>query len=88
MNLSRLLAEASVLAGGKHQCAELGHDWACAGGRRCPRATVDVEPNCSQTVYVCRSCGEQDYGEPGGPGHRECYGDGSTGCSFQCWEAS
>ena len=84
MSLNRLIAEASALAGGKHQCAELGHDWQSEGGRRCPRAADGFEPNCSQTVYVCRSCGEQDYGDPGGPGHLECFGNATTGCSFQC----
>ena len=41
MSLNRLIAEASALAGGKHQCAELGHDWQSEGGRRCPRAAAD-----------------------------------------------
>jgi hypothetical protein len=86
MSFSRLIAEATVLAGGKHECADLGHDWISEGGRRCPRATDDYEPNCSQTVYVCRSCEKVDYGEPGGPGYLECYGDVNTGCSWQCTE--
>ena len=77
--LDRLIAEASVLAGGKHQCAELGHDWVATGGRRCPRATEDHEPNCSQSVYECRACGGQDYGEKGGPAYRECVTEGP------CW---
>ena len=84
-SLTRLIAEAEVLAGGKHQCAELGHDWVSEGGRRCPRATDFAEPPCSQTVYVCRACGCEDYGEVGGPGHKECYVMGP--CSFACEEA-
>jgi hypothetical protein len=67
-SLTRLIAEAQVLAGGQHQCAELGHDWLSAGGRRCPRAPDHTEPNCSQAVYTCRACGWVDYGEVGGPG--------------------
>ncbi len=76
MSLNRLIAEASVLAGGQHQCAELGHDWQPEGGRPCPRSSDEYQGNCSQTVYVCASCGEIDYGEPGGPAHRECIIEG------------
>lgn len=85
-SLSRLIAEASVLAGGKHQCAELGHDWQSIGGRQCPYASDYMEPNCSQAVYECRACGLEDYGELGGPAHRECIIEGP--CSPACEEAS
>ena len=80
MRLERLIAEAVVLGGGKHQCAELGHDWISEGGRACPRGA----PMMSQAVYVCRACGWEDYGEKGGPGHRDCYDLGP--CSFACSE--
>lgn len=85
MSLNRLIAEASVLAGGRHQCADLGHAWTAVGGRQCPRSTDLYTPNCSQTVYECLSCGWQDYGEKGGPAHDECYVTGP--CSFACSEA-
>jgi hypothetical protein len=81
MSLSRLLAEAQVLAGGEHQCAVLGHDWTSEGGPQCPRATEDHQPNCSQAVYVC-ACGAVDYGEPGGPGYRDCITEGP--CRPEC----
>lgn len=85
MSLNRLLAEATALAGGKHECAELGHDWITEGGRQCPLSTEEYTPNCSQSVYVCRACGWEDYGESGGPGHRDCYVDGP--CSWACEQA-
>lgn len=84
--LQRLIAEAHVLAGGKHQCAVLGHAWKSAGGRQCPYARSHAnEPNWSQTVYECGSCGDTDYGDPGGPGHHDCVVDGP--CSIACDEA-
>ena len=49
-------------------CQAKGHTWKSEGGRACPR---DVS-GCSQTVYQCSRCGEQDYGYPGGPAHAEC----------------
>lgn len=76
MTLARLIAEAQVLAGGKHQCEVLGHIWVSDGGRQCPRATDLYEPRCSQTVYVCSSCEAEDYGEVGGPGFRDCFQNG------------
>jgi hypothetical protein len=82
VTLSRLLAEAQVLAGGEHQCAVLGHVWQSEGGRQCPRATDDHEPRCSQTVYVCGSCDLEDYGEKGGPAYRECFTEGP--CRPEC----
>jgi hypothetical protein len=33
--LDRLIAEASVLAGGKHPCNVLGHSWVFSGGANC-----------------------------------------------------
>lgn len=67
--LEILINEAKRL-GGLAVCAE-GHAWESFGGRECPRFEDAV--NCSQTVYQCGRCGEFDYGEPGGPAHRECY---------------
>ncbi len=84
-DLTRLIAEASVLAGGQHPCAILGHQWTSIGGRQCPYASDAAEPNCSQTVYFCAACDCEDYGEPGGPGHHDCIVDGP--CSFACGEA-
>lgn len=84
-DLTRLIAEASVLAGGAHPCAVLGHKWVSIGGRRCPYAGEYAEPNCSQTVYQCSACDVTDYGEPGGPGHHECVVTGP--CSHACAEA-
>jgi hypothetical protein len=83
--MQRLLAEASVLAGGVHQCDVLGHVWITNGGRQCPYANDMSEPNCSQSVYVCSSCDAQDYGDAGGPGHRDCVIEGP--CSHACAEA-
>lgn len=58
-------------------CARNGHAWETDGGRACPRGC-----SWSQASYVCRRCGEQDYGYPGGPGHADCGGreccDGTT----------
>lgn len=56
-----------------------GHDWASVGGRQCPR---NPDAACSQTVYRCRRCTDYDYGEPGGPAHRECFAEGP--CSRSC----
>lgn len=67
--LTSLIAQAYALAGAR-PCESHGHAWKTDGGRACPR---DCGINCSQTVYVCDRCGEQDYGEPGGPAHRECF---------------
>lgn len=80
--LQRLIAEASVLAGGQHQCAALGHNWKAVGGRRCPRAPEEYEPRCSQTVFECQNCPAIDFGEPGGPGHADCYVNGP--CDTSC----
>lgn len=83
--LQRLLAEASVLAGGQHQCAVLGHKWEAHGGRICPRGDDMGGGPCSQTVYVCGSCGLEDYGNPGGPAHDECFKYGP--CDRRCIES-
>lgn len=68
--LQHLIAEAAALGGG-NLCAA-GHDWESEGGRTCPKYEA---ADCSQTVYVCRRCGAHDYGDKGGPAHRECYSE-------------
>lgn len=67
--LNHLIAEARAL-GGENLCVN-GHAWRSIGGRRCPNDWTD---GCSQMVYECRTCGEVDYGEPGGPGALDCEG--------------
>ena len=60
--LTRLIAEASVLAGGVHPCNVLGHVWVHVGGRWC--GCDDTESNgCSVPVHECSACGDCDYGE-------------------------
>lgn len=66
-DLNDLITAAIELAGGD----AVSHDarlWQSEGGRRCPLGWWD----CSQAVYVDLKTGEYDYGEPGGPGHRDC----------------
>ncbi len=53
----------------KNICSVHGHDWVGEGGRRCPMGAEQ----CSQTVYVCRSCGQYDYGDrDDSPGKADC----------------
>lgn len=74
--LERLIAEATVLAGGKNECAVLGHRWKSIGGRACP-FHADGCGNSSQAVHECESCGAIDYGERAGePGFDWCAGTG------------
>ena len=68
--LQHLIAEAVALGGG-NLCAA-GHDWESEGGRTCPKYEA---ADCSQTVYVCKRCGAYDYGDKGGPAHRECFSE-------------
>jgi hypothetical protein len=58
LDLTRLVAEASVLAGGEHPCAILGHRWTSLGGANCGC----VYGECSVPVNECE-CGDCDYGE-------------------------
>jgi len=58
--LDRLIAEASVLAGGEHPCNILGHKWEHGGGMHCG---CFPEADCSLPVHKCVSCGEYDYGD-------------------------
>ena len=60
-DLTRLIAEASVLAGGKHPCTILGHKWKHIGGRSCD--CPGVTGGCSVPVHECEVCGDCDYGD-------------------------
>ena len=51
------------------EAGECVHKWESNGGRGCHKGNT----NCSQTVYVCSVCGEEDYGYPDGPAYEECY---------------
>ena len=59
VSLTRLIAEASVLAGGAHPCGVLGHKWVFSGGANCG---CD-DGSFSIPVYECASCGDFDYGD-------------------------
>lgn len=59
LQLNRLIAEASVLAGGDHPCHILGHKWVFRGGRNCGCPGG----HCSVPVHECEGCGDLDYGE-------------------------
>ena len=58
-SLSRLIAEALVLAGGVHPCAVLGHKWVFHGGRNCGCEDGD----CLFPVHRHDDCGDFDYGD-------------------------
>lgn len=60
--LTRLIAEAQVLAGGDHPCAILGHKWTHIGGRWCGCQGSETW-GCSVPVRECESCGDCDYGD-------------------------
>jgi hypothetical protein len=60
LELNRLVAEASVLAGGDHPCTILGHKWVFAGGRN---AGCGPDCGCSVPVHQCEGCGDYDYGD-------------------------
>jgi hypothetical protein len=62
MALDRLIAEASVLAGGDHPCAVLGHAWVHIGGRWCGCENTESR-GCSVPVSECEACGDCDYGD-------------------------
>jgi len=59
--LTRLIAEASVLAGGAHPCDVLGHVWVHVGGRWC--GCEGSHRECSVPVHECSACGDCDYGD-------------------------
>lgn len=80
--LFQLIEQAKAAAGGG-LCTAVGHDWQSIGGRICPRAPRDaLGSNFSQTVYECVRCGDVDYGDPGGPRHRDCFETGP--CDYSC----
>ena len=68
MTLLHLATKAVALAT-QHPCLTHGHIWEFEGGRQCP--VCGDNPECSQSVFVCRRCGVYDHGEEGGPGHAE-----------------
>jgi len=70
MTLQHLIAEAVALGGG-NLCAS-GHDWGTDGGRPCPHGLSEGR-QCSQAVYLCKRCGEYDYGDKGGPAYEDCF---------------
>jgi hypothetical protein len=78
--LRGLIADARSLAN-DHPCASTGHLWESDAGRACQRGGWGA----SQAVYRCARCAVFDYGEPGGPGHADCYVRGP--CSIHCDEA-
>lgn len=66
--LTRLIAEAGVLAGGTHPCNVLGHKRVFRGGRSCGCEGTDADGYrwtgaCSMPVYECEACGDCDYGD-------------------------
>lgn len=74
MTIQYLIAEARALAN-DHPCISVGHAWESDGGRSCPKGLSDSHEPCSQAVYRCTRCGAYDYGEAGGPAHRECFSE-------------
>lgn len=70
-DLQSLIRQASTELG-SDACRAGKHDWQTMGGRGCPHPENIGEGQCSQTVYVCRTCGDTDYGDKGGPGHDDC----------------
>lgn len=68
IQLNKLIQESRSLAD-PQLCSE-GHTWERDGGRSCPKS---LPVQCSQTVYSCAVCGEQDYGNKGGPAYTECF---------------
>jgi hypothetical protein len=63
LHLEKLINEAKAF--GSAACSHGKHTWVVKDGRPCP---YDYNWCCSQTVYICFSCGETDYGDTGGPG--------------------
>jgi hypothetical protein len=67
--LEALVREAGTILASA-ACEDGVHDWESEGGRACPKGWCD----CSQAVLRCRTCGDYDYGERGGPAHEHCFG--------------
>ena len=74
--LMGLIAAAEAEAKPRIACEDGEHFWHSEGGRCCPMGAE----GCSQTVYVCRSCGAYDYGS----GHDS---PGRTDCQAVCGES-
>ena len=66
--LQALIKEARTELG-SDACRHGKHQWESEGGRGCPK---DITDECGQAVYRCTVCGTYDYGEPGGPGAKDC----------------
>ena len=79
-NTSTLSTEATKkeLFSFRHKTIPCIHVWKFYGKRPCKRShngvRIDMKTGqeCSENFYVCSACGEEDYGEPGGPAHAEC----------------
>lgn len=80
-SLSVLIHQAMSLADPELTCRVMGHSWTSLGGRVCPRNEYS---DCSQPVYQCHWCGEEDYGDFGGPGFADCFLNGP--CDRSCVE--
>lgn len=66
--LQQLIREARTELGSE-ACRAGKHQWESIGGRSCPK---DLDDCCSQAVYHCYACGQDDYGDTGGPGAADC----------------
>lgn len=62
------LIKAASMELGSDACRNGDHRWESEGGRTCPMGA----DGCSQAVYRCATCGEQDYGDGDGPGATDC----------------
>jgi len=66
--LNDLICQAKRELTFEHACED-GHTWEQVGGRSCPMGAE----GCSQAVYQCQVCGEQDYGDSvDSPGKKDC----------------
>lgn len=68
MILREAIRDASTQLGSE-ACEAGNHRWISDGGRCCPK---NLTNQCGQAVYRCAVCGDYDYGDPGGPGHKDC----------------
>jgi hypothetical protein len=75
--LMELIREAGTELGSE-ACRHGKHLWESDGSRGCPH---DDNGHCGQAVYRCTVCGAYDYGEPGGPGARDCAA--TSGCDYR-----
>lgn len=56
------------------KCDIFDHDWEEEGGRSCPKDVMEFS-DCYQPIYCCQRCGEEDFGDKGGPGWQQCHID-------------